>query len=412
MAQWLKQKWAVLKKDPYTGERGKSHLLLLNIMQWLSIFFICLLSIINLSRHNIITFYVNLICLVLNLPITIYTVVTKNKKPAIKIYTIAFIIIFTFGVYAGPNDGAAVLWVFSLPIMNLLILGIVPAFIVSGWFVLLFLVLAVSPTLRGLLLYEYADGTFLRYLFIYIGDFIISFFIAYENSASIQYQDDYATRLRDSLIDERVNVNSISMQTILAINRAVESKDKYTGEHSKRVAFICKKIAESLRWSVIEQNRIYNIALLHDIGKIGINEAVLTKDGTLTSDEYDKMKYHAVIGGEILKDMDFIPNISEAIRHHHENWDGTGYPDGLKGFDIPIESRVIAIADSFDAMLHDRSYRAKQTIEYVREEFQTKSRTKYDPQLISIVLKLCETDDLINAVDETEFEELGEVIDE
>lgn len=408
----FKNIWKIIKKDPFTGEREKTQVLLICMMQCICMAFIILLAVLNFINNNMITFYVCAISWIINLPLTIYTIRTKKKKPAIPIYTIAFILIYTYAIYAGANDAASVLWIYMLPIMNLFILGFKPAFIVSGWFILLLSVLAISPTLRSFLQYPYPDGRFIRYLFIYIADFICSFFIFYENCESIQFQDDYAIRLRDALIEERVNVNNISMQTILAINQAVESKDKYTGEHSKRVAYISKKIAETMRFSVVEQNRIYNIALLHDIGKIGIDEKLLLKNGKLSEEEFNKLKEHAVIGGEILQTMDFIPNISNAIRHHHENWDGSGYPDGLKGFDIPIESRIIAIADTFDAMLHDRSYRGKSTFEEVKVELQEKSRNKYDPQLVTIVLKLCETDNLIEDIDETEFEELGEVIDE
>lgn len=325
---------------------------------------------------------------------TIWTIVKKDRKPAIILYEAFFILLFTYAVYAGPNDGAGMLWIYLMPILIISIFGVKPALIIDIWFSLLFLILAVSPKLRSLLQYTYPEGRFLNCLFMFLSDIIISFIIMTGNMESLAYQNDYANRLKDALEEEREKVNGISKQTILAINKAVEAKDTYTGNHSKRVAEISCKVAAKLGWEESELKRLYDTALLHDIGKIGINCDILTKNGSLTDEEHASIRKHPVIGGEILKEVDFIPGISDIVRHHHEFWDGSGYPDGLAGTDIPLDSRIIAVADSFDAMLHGRSYRSKMTISQIREDLMAKSGTRYDPEIVSIVLELCNSGEI------------------
>lgn len=388
----LKHVWSVIKRNPFRGEGGKKHLLLLNIMQWSSTAALPLLSLMNFYRGNTFIGWLIAGCFILNIPISLHTTITKKEKPAIIIYNTFFCILFTYAVYAGPNDTAGVLWIISLPMLNMMMFGILPSIILCLWFLLLFIVLAASPALRSLLAYPYPDGQFLRYIFMYVSDLLISFFVTYESASSQQYQDDYAQRLQEALDEERDNVNEISLQTIYAINKAVEAKDKFTGEQSKRVADISCRIASRLGWSESELKRLYDIALLHDIGKIGVNYDILIKTGELTDEEFETVKQHAVIGGDILKDIDYIPGISPVIRHHHEAWNGSGYPDGLKGDEIPIEARILAVADTYDAMRHGRSFREKVPLEQIRKELTENSGILYDPEIVTVMLELCAED--------------------
>ncbi|WP_238473235.1 HD-GYP domain-containing protein [Desulforamulus profundi] len=128
---------------------------------------------------------------------------------------------------------------------------------------------------------------------------------------------------------------------------------------------------------------VYVAALVHDVGKIGIPEHILNKPGRLTEDEFNKIREHSVMGANILKQIDTFSDLVAIVRAHHERYDGRGYPDGLAGEDIPLISRIITVADSFEAMTSDRSYRKRFTIEYALEELQRCAGTQFDPTIVN-----------------------------
>ena len=179
-------------------------------------------------------------------------------------------------------------------------------------------------------------------------------------------------------------------QTLKLFANTIEAKDVYTRGHSLRVSIYAKEIAKRLGLPEEEQMNIYYISLLHDIGKIGIKDSILTKPGRLDADEYAIMKSHVIKSGEILSDFVSLPGASDIVRHHHERYDGNGYPDQLKGNFIPLFSRIICIADSFDAMTSDRCYRKQLTKEEVLVELKKNSGTQFDPQLVPIMLDMLE----------------------
>ena len=192
--------------------------------------------------------------------------------------------------------------------------------------------------------------------------------------------------LEFSILEERNRVSTISLQTIMSISNAVDAKDKYTREHSQRVAEYSEMIAKSLNWSRARIKNLYEIALLHDIGKIGVKDSILNSPNKLSSEEFDLMKQHTVIGGDILKDLTILENVDLGAKYHHERYDGTGYPSGLAGKDIPIEARIITIADAFDAMNSDRVYRDKLSKEDILKELIDGKGKQFDPELLDLFL--------------------------
>ena len=177
-------------------------------------------------------------------------------------------------------------------------------------------------------------------------------------------------------------------ETILAIAKTVDAKDVRTSLHSQRVSEYSAMIAKEYGFTQEEQDNLKNAALLHDIGKIGIPDSVLNKPSRLTDEEYALMKTHVTRGANILKDFTLIDHASEGARYHHERYDGRGYPDGLKGEEIPLYGRIIAIADAFDAMTANRIYRKRQDFDYVMGELHKGRGTQFDPELLDIFLKL------------------------
>ena len=180
----------------------------------------------------------------------------------------------------------------------------------------------------------------------------------------------------------------MSNETILSIANAVEARDKQTGRHSLRVAVYSMLIAAELGFDADELENIRQIGLLHDIGKIGVPDSILSKPKKLTEKEYNIMKTHVDIGGEILKDFTHIKNVADGAKYHHERYDGKGYNTGLKGEEIPLTARIIGLADAFDAMTSNRVYRKAISMDHVIDELKKGKGTQFDPSLVDILLGL------------------------
>ena len=192
--------------------------------------------------------------------------------------------------------------------------------------------------------------------------------------------------------EEHKNTERLFTQTATALVNAIDAKDKYTHGHSARVAEYSKKIAELAGKSPEECEQIYYVALLHDVGKIGIPEQIINKVGRLDEDEYNIIKQHAEMGAQILQGITAYPYLSIGAHFHHERYDGRGYPDSLKGEDIPEIARIISVADSYDAMTSSRSYREPIPQQKVREEFVECSGTQFDPKFANIMIHLIDED--------------------
>ena len=170
--------------------------------------------------------------------------------------------------------------------------------------------------------------------------------------------------------------------TVESLRLAVDAKDSYTKNHSDRVALYSKLIGEQLNLPEDQMEILYDGALFHDIGKIGIPDSILQKPGKLTDDEYDDIKNHPSIGAKIIAPAKIFDPIVPIVKHHHERYDGRGYPSGLKGDDIPLLARIVTVADSFDAMTSDRSYRPRFTLIKALDELEAGKGTQFDPEIV------------------------------
>ncbi|MBP5308046.1 MAG: HD-GYP domain-containing protein [Clostridia bacterium] len=177
-------------------------------------------------------------------------------------------------------------------------------------------------------------------------------------------------------------------QTTAALVNAIDAKDKYTRGHSTRVAFYSKKIAKEAGLPDNVCDQVYFAALLHDIGKIGISNDIINKVGKLSEEEFGQIKLHSIVGYQILSSIRQAPFLSVGAHYHHERYDGKGYPDGLVGEDIPEIARIIAVADAYDAMTSNRSYRKSLGEEEVREELRNNAGTQFDPLFAKAMLKV------------------------
>ena len=182
------------------------------------------------------------------------------------------------------------------------------------------------------------------------------------------------------------------MQTVQALSGAIDAKDTYTNGHSTRVADYSRELAKRMHISEALQNDIYMMGLLHDVGKIGIPNEIINKPSKLTDEEYDVIKNHPIMGEKILKNITEFPKLLIGARWHHERYDGKGYPDGIAGEEIPMEARIIAVADSYDAMTSKRSYRDALPQDVVRAEVEKGKGTQFDPAFAEIMLCMIDED--------------------
>lgn len=174
--------------------------------------------------------------------------------------------------------------------------------------------------------------------------------------------------------------------TIIAMADAIEKRDDYTGGHTQRVAGFSLLMADGLGLSPRLRGMLHIGAMLHDVGKIGVDDAILRKQGRLTDEEFAMMKRHSTIGEEILANIPPLRDVLPVVRFHHESYDGKGYPDGLQGNEIPLLARIVAIADAFDAMTSDRPYRKGMPLAKAREEIRRCSGVQFDPNLAALFL--------------------------
>lgn len=246
-------------------------------------------------------------------------------------------------------------------------------------------------------------GLFFLIQMLYFDDVLITLFMAsmgvlviFVSLETPDYLNLLKARAELSEAKEReaaaIAKEQLSREVMMALSKAVDAKDHYTNGHSERVAGYAKEIARRMGMDEKQQEEIYELGLLHDIGKIGIPEAIINKVGKLSEEEFDEIKKHTVIGWDILKTINEIPYLSTGAKWHHERFDGKGYPDGLSGADIPVEARIICLADSYDAMTSKRSYSSPRSQDAVRDEITRCSGTQFDPDIAKYLLDMIDED--------------------
>ncbi|WCB92016.1 Cyclic di-GMP phosphodiesterase response regulator RpfG [Baekduia alba] len=214
-----------------------------------------------------------------------------------------------------------------------------------------------------------------------------------ERSAAEKEQqlERYAADLRETFKRERERRHELRrsyMATVRALCNAVEARDAYTGKHAERVAAYGMEIAKVLDAPFSEDPEVEFGFLLHDVGKVAVPDSILWKPEPLTPEERTLMERHPLVGWEILREIEFLGEAKLVVRHHHERWDGAGYPDGLAGELIPLSARVFAVADVLDALTTVRPYRAPSEIVEARAMIRECSGTQFDPEVVDAFLEI------------------------
>lgn len=198
--------------------------------------------------------------------------------------------------------------------------------------------------------------------------------------------------LKSEVDRQQIRSERLSLEMMMALAKTVDAKDHYTNGHSNRVAIYSAELARRLGKSEAEQQQIFRMGLMHDIGKIGVSEDILNKTSRLTDEEFMQIKRHTVIGSVILSSITEMPGLATGARSHHERYDGSGYPDGLKGKDIPEAARIICAADCYDAMTSTRTYSKPMEQQKVRNEFIRCSGTQFDPDVAAAMIQMIDDD--------------------
>ncbi len=196
----------------------------------------------------------------------------------------------------------------------------------------------------------------------------------------------YASDLRDTFKAERARTEQLQtlyVATVRALTNAVEARDAYTGKHAERVAAFGLELARRIDPELAANPQVEFGFLLHDIGKVAVPDGILHKPGRLLREERALMRRHPEVGYEIIQGIGFLADAGQIVRHHHERWDGGGYPDGLAGADIPLAARIFAVVDTLDAMTTDRPYRPAVSLAQARAEIATKAGSQFDPAVVA-----------------------------
>jgi HD-GYP domain-containing protein (c-di-GMP phosphodiesterase class II) len=212
-----------------------------------------------------------------------------------------------------------------------------------------------------------------------------------EAAAKSRQLERYAKDLRETFKAERAQRAALQesyMATVRALANAVEARDAYTGNHAERVAAYGLEIARALGSPLADDPQIEFGFLLHDIGKVAVPDSILYKPGPLSEEEHALMARHPELGDRILREIEFLGAAKAVVRHHHERWDGDGYPDGLADEDIPLAARVFAVADALDALTTDRPYRAAIDLVSARRAIEAGAGTQFDPDVVAALASL------------------------
>jgi putative nucleotidyltransferase with HDIG domain len=209
--------------------------------------------------------------------------------------------------------------------------------------------------------------------------------------------EDHVARLKEAAAQNR----DLFISSIRAFAAAIDAKDPYTRGHSERVAELARSISKALGMNEDFQQKLWIGALLHDIGKIGIEDRILRKSGVLTPEEFEVMKTHPAVGAEILQPIELLRDMLPAVRCHHENWNGKGYPDRLRGESIPLMARIVAVADTFDAITTSRPYQAAYETKYAAELITQLAGSRFDAKVVTAFLRAFQGGALLHEIHET-----------
>lgn len=333
--------------------------------------------------------------------------VTLRTKKITFFLVVGFILSYIMEIVyllTGGQEGFGILWMCIITFFTFFINTNKVFFTVNSFYVLLLLLGFWSPLSQ--FCYQYSPAMRIRFPMLYLIEIVFTAFIKIKITKTEKSRNELINELIDlknnlsdqvvertkQLEEEKEFSDQLLIEVTQALATTIDAKDKYTSGHSKRVAEYSKKLAGLMELNDEEQNRIYLVGLLHDIGKIGIPDEIINKRDSLTDEEYQKVKEHPSIGFEILKNIKTMPDFEIGVRWHHERFDGKGYPDHLTNEKIPLFAQIISVADAYDAMTSNRSYRKYLPQDKVRSELEKGMGTQFNPEIATKMIELIDLD--------------------
>lgn len=388
----------MLSQTIYTGERLEANLQALVAVSIVTAALGLILTVYDIMKGEVImtvaafsTFLGGLGCGICAGPL-------KNREAAAVIPTAFCAIVFTIYTFFGLAEGTAMLWSILLPIGMSYFVSVKYGILLSMYYTVLYFVVFFTPLKMRMAMY-YSEAFMARFPLLF---FALSLFNAIAMNQyhrvsllELHYQEELSEEVEQQtrMANERADkLQTLSEEIVQTLAVTIDAKDKYTNGHSFRVSRYAMALARSLGWTEEEIQKLGREGLLHDIGKIGVPDVVLNKPGRLTDEEFAIIKSHTTIGDEILNQSGSLLDAAKVARHHHERYDGKGYPDRLQGEEIPLHARTVAIADAYDAMRSDRIYRKGLPKDTIRYEMIRGRGTQFDPELLDAFLQLMDTD--------------------
>ena len=326
-----------------------------------------------------------------------FAAIRKNRAAACAFPVVFCLVMFTIYALTGFMEGTAIFWSLLMPIGISYFVGVKYGIYFSVYYSLLYIVMFYTP-LRERFAAYYPEAIMLRFPILFISVSAFSFISLVQYHRMALRDIDYTERLnaevrrQTAVATERAaRLERMSDEVVNMLAVAIDAKDRYTNGHSFRVSEYSAALARQLGWPEEEIAALRREAMLHDLGKIGIPDAVLNKPGRLTDPEYEVIKTHAAIGGAILAHSGSMLEAADVARLHHERYAGGGYPTGRRGEDIPLHTRIVTITDAYDTMRSDRIYRKGLAPDVIRAELTRGRGTQFDPDLLDAFLVLVDS---------------------
>lgn len=300
---------------------------------------------------------------------------------------VVIIVLFSMYLLASNNGGVGTYWMIIMPILFAELFGLRSCLLIGGVFQLELILLFWTP-LQKKMEGQYSEQVLLIFPVFFFFAFLLAVILGYKEKQYRLADKKKDAMMEQAILEERRRVERVSIDAIMSVTHALDAKDPYTRRHSEHVAFYATCIAEALGMTPEQVEEIGRAGQLHDLGKIGIPDAILNKEAKLTDEEYARMKTHVDIGADIISEFSTMPELVTGAKYHHERYDGLGYGNGLKGEEIPLTGRIICVADTIDAMYTKRVYREKLDKQVVIDEIKACSGKQFDPELADLAVRL------------------------
>ena len=392
----IRTAWANLDRPIYVGDRLKSHIIALTLVSIVTTLMGLVLIIIDLVTHQMTMMVASIITFLAGITCALCASVLKKLKIAEMIPTVFCAVALTIYAVTGAAQGTAILWSLLVPIGVCYFVNVKYGIILSSYYSILYLVIFYSRFREQIESY-YTVEFMERFPILYCALSVFTSLAMVQYHTMALFEIEHTDRLTEevakqtAVAEERSRrIEQMSFQTIQTLANAIDAKDPYTKGHSSRVSQYSVLTAEALGWERERVDDLRFAALLHDIGKIGVPDSILNNPRRLTDVEYNIIKSHSTMGGDILKNRVLIKMAEDVARCHHERYDGRGYPLGLKGEEISEEARIVAIADAFDAMSSSRVYRKACDTEHIKKELREGKGKQFDPKFTDVFLDLWE----------------------